>query len=126
MIGKARPKHCARLLLWRHRIRRCCWRREILRKLAAKTRRVSSFSAARSRWSQKRIPEADAALADLIANTSVTGAYQIAEAYGYRNDKDHAFEWLECARRQRDACLSGLRADTLLRNLHDDPRWDAV
>ena len=52
-------------------------------------------------------------------------AYQIAEAYGYRNDKDHAFEWLERARRQRDAGLPGLRTDTLLTNLHDDPRWDA-
>jgi len=78
-----------------------------------------------ARWSQKRVPESDAALAELIANTSETGAYQIAEVYGYRNDKDHAFEWLERARRQRDAGLPGLRADTLLSNLHDDPRWDA-
>jgi len=78
-----------------------------------------------ARWAQKRVPESDAALAELIANTSETGAYQIAEAYGYRNDKDHAFEWLERARRQRDAGLPGLRKDSLLPNLHDDPRWDA-
>jgi len=78
-----------------------------------------------ARWAQKRIPESDAALAELIAKTGETAAYQVAEAYGYRNDKDHAFEWLERARRQRDAGLPGLRADTLLRNLHDDPRWDA-
>src|SRR5438132_1819417 len=43
-----------------------------------------------ARWAQKRIPESDAALAELIAKTSETGAYQIAEVYGYRNDKDHA------------------------------------
>jgi tetratricopeptide (TPR) repeat protein len=78
-----------------------------------------------ARWAQKRIPESDAALAELIANTGETGAYQIAEAYGYRNDKEHAFEWLERARRQRDAGLPGLRTDTLLENLHSDPRWDA-
>jgi serine/threonine-protein kinase len=78
-----------------------------------------------ARWAQKRIPESDATLAELIANTSETGAYQIAEVYAYRNDKDHAFEWLERARRQRDAGLPVLRADTLLPNLHDDPRWDA-
>jgi TolB-like protein/Tfp pilus assembly protein PilF len=78
-----------------------------------------------ARWGQKRVPESDAALAGLIANTGETGAYQIAEVYGYRNDKDHAFEWLERARRQRDAGLPGLRADTLLPNLHDDPRWNA-
>jgi len=78
-----------------------------------------------ARWGQKRIPESDAALAELIAKFSETGAYQIAEVYGYRNDKDQAFEWLERARRQRDAGLPGLRADTLLPNLHDDLRWDA-
>jgi tetratricopeptide (TPR) repeat protein len=78
-----------------------------------------------ARWGQKRIPESDAALAELIAKFSETGAYQIAEVYGYRNDNDHAFEWLERARQQRDAGLPGLRADTLLPNLHDDPRWDA-
>ncbi len=78
-----------------------------------------------ARWAQKRIPESDAALAELIKIASETGAYQIAEVYGYRNDKDHAFEWLERARRQRDAGLSALRPDTLLPNLHDDPRWNA-
>ena len=77
-----------------------------------------------ARWGQKRIPESDAALAELIAKVAETGAYQIAEAYAYRNDKDKAFEWLERARRQRDAGLPGLRVDTLLPNLHNDPRWD--
>jgi tetratricopeptide (TPR) repeat protein len=78
-----------------------------------------------ARWSQKHVPESDAALAELIAKTGETAAYQVAEAYAYRNDKDHAFEWLERAHRQRDAGMPGLRADTLLANLHDDPRWDA-
>jgi adenylate cyclase len=78
-----------------------------------------------ARWAQKRIPESDAALAELIAKAGETAAYQVAEVYGFRNDKDRAFEWLERARRQRDAGLPGLRADTLLPNLHDDPRWNA-
>jgi adenylate cyclase len=78
-----------------------------------------------ARWGQKRIPESDAALAELISTNGETAAYQIAEVYGYRNEKDKAFEWLERARRQRDAGLPGLRADTLLPNLHDDQRWDA-
>ena len=78
-----------------------------------------------ARWGQKRIPESDAALTELIAKDGEVAAYQIAEAYGYRNDKDHAFEWLERARRQRDAGLPGLRLDTLLQNLHEDARWDA-
>src|SRR5205085_12690730 len=78
-----------------------------------------------ARWGQKRNAESDAALADLIAKFGDTAAYQIAEVYAYRNDKDHAFEWLERARRQHDAGLAGLRADTLLPNLHDGPRWNA-
>jgi TolB-like protein/Tfp pilus assembly protein PilF len=78
-----------------------------------------------ARWAQKRVPESDAALAELIAKTGETAAYQVAEAYAYRNDKDKAFEWLERARQQHDAGIPGLRADTLLGNLHHDPRWNA-
>ncbi len=78
-----------------------------------------------ARWGQKRVPESDAALAELIAKTSETAAYQVAEAYAYRNDRDKAFEWLGRARQQNDAGLPILRADTLLENLHEDPRWDA-
>jgi adenylate cyclase len=77
-----------------------------------------------ARWGQKRVPESDAALAELIAKDGEVAAYQIAEAYAYRNDKDHAFEWLERAHRQRDAGLAGLRTDTLFPNLRPDPRWE--
>jgi adenylate cyclase len=79
-----------------------------------------------ARWAQKRIPESDAALTELISKVGELAAYQVAEAYAYRNDKDKAFEWLERARQQRDAGLPGLRPDTLLVNLHNDPRWDAL
>jgi len=79
-----------------------------------------------ARWGQKRVPESDAALAELVAKTSETAAYQVAEAYAYRNDRDKAFEWLERARRQNDAGMPVLRPDTLLSNLHDDPRWEAL
>jgi len=77
-----------------------------------------------ARWGQKRVTESDAALAQLTANESETAAYQIAEVYAYRGDKDRAFEWLERARRQRDPGLASLRKDPLLPNLHDDPRWN--
>src|SRR6266480_2323878 len=78
-----------------------------------------------ARWGQKRMTESDAALAQLTANESETAAYQIAEVYAYRGDKDRAFEWLERARRQRDPGLAGLRKDPLLTNLQDEPRWHA-
>jgi serine/threonine-protein kinase len=79
-----------------------------------------------ARWGQKRVRESDTALAELIEKYAETGAYQIAEVYAYRNDKDKAFEWLERARRQRDAGLPAMRPDRALLNLHDDPRWDAL
>ena len=78
-----------------------------------------------ARWSQKRIPESDAALARLTEAFAETAAYQIAEVHAYRGDKDRAFEWLERARRQRDGGLSGMRRDPLLANLHGDARWNA-
>jgi TolB-like protein len=78
-----------------------------------------------ARWGQKRVQESDAALNELIKNEAETAAYQIAEAYAYRGDKDRAFEWLERARRQRDPGLAGLRRDPLLENLRVDPRWNA-
>ena len=78
-----------------------------------------------ARWGQKRVAESDAALNELIKNDAETAAYQIAEVYAYRGDKDRAFEWLERARRQRDPGLAGLRKDPLLTNLQDEPRWKA-
>jgi len=81
------------------------------------------YVVAMARWSQKRIPEADAALARLTEGFADTAAYQIAEVYAYRGDKDRAFEWLERARRQRDN-LGFMRSSPFLANLHEDPRWD--
>ena len=78
-----------------------------------------------ARWAQKRVQESDAALNELIKNESELAAFQIAEAYGYRGNKDRAFEWLERARRQRDPGLGDLLKDPLLENIHDDPRWNA-
>ncbi len=78
-----------------------------------------------ARWSEKKIPEADATLAKLTKDFPETAAYQIAEVHAYRGDKDKSFEWLERARRQHDGGLPSLRKDPLLTNLYDDPRWKA-
>src|SRR4029077_19453892 len=48
-----------------------------------------------ARWAQKRPAESDTALNALIKNDGETAAYQVAEVYAYRGDKDKAFEWLE-------------------------------
>ena len=50
-------------------------------------------------------------------------AYLNAQANAYRGNVDLAFEWLERAYRQRNAGLSQIKLQPLLRNLHGDPRW---
>ena len=66
---------------------------------------------------------ADAALADLIANAREGFAYQIAQVYALRGEKDNAFEWLQVGLDDRDAGMLGLLVDPLLRGLRDDPRY---
>jgi serine/threonine-protein kinase len=66
---------------------------------------------------------ADAALADLIANGRHQLAYQIAQVYAVRGEKDKAFEWLQIALDNHDAGTLTILVDPLLRGLHDDPRY---
>ena len=73
----------------------------------------------------QRGPQADAALQQLIANYQGQAAYQIAEVYAFRGDSGHALKWLEVARAHRDAGLSGLQGDPLLKNLAGDARFSA-
>ena len=66
---------------------------------------------------------ADAALADLIANGRDNLAYQIAEVYAVRGEKDKAFEWLQISFDNHDTGTLTLLVDPLLRGLRDDPRY---
>jgi len=84
------------------------------------------YITAMARWSQKRVQEADAALADLIQNYADVAACQIGEVYAYRREKDRAFEWLERARRQRDSGVMSIRGEPFYENLHGDPRWNEL
>jgi serine/threonine protein kinase len=64
--------------------------------------------------------EADDKLAKFIQSD---WAYQIAEIYAYRNEKDKAFEWLDKAYKQRDGGLTEIVGEPLLRNIVKDPRY---
>ena len=66
---------------------------------------------------------ADATLTDLIANGRDRLAYQIAEVYAVRGEKDKAFEWLQISFDDHDGGTLGLSVDPLLRGLRDDPRY---
>ena len=59
-----------------------------------------------------------------IEKVRAYAAYQVAEVYAWRGEKDSAFQWLERARQQRDPGLASLRKDPLLVNIHNDSRWN--
>ena len=66
--------------------------------------------------------ESDRALADLLAEGDQWG-YQFATVYGYRNERDKAFEWLEKSAALRDAGIPITKISPFFKNLHSDPRW---
>jgi len=69
--------------------------------------------------------QADAALKTLVSDFRDEASYQIAEVYAFRGDLDRAFQWLELARAKKDAGLSAILGDPLLKNLSGDPRYQA-
>ena len=69
---------------------------------------------------------ADTALAALIAKAREGFAYQIAQVYAMRGDKDKAFEWLQISFDERDAGMLSLLVDPLLSGLRNDPRYNAL
>jgi len=73
-----------------------------------------------------RTDEADTRLAVFIEQNQNDSAYQIAQLYGFRGDRDQVFEWLERAFRQRDGGLPEMLLDPYLKQFSDDPRWLAL
>ena len=86
--------------------------------LTAAERETSEFArlvvSAVALWNLDRKEESDAALATLIKDDGDVGAFQIAEVYSARGDKDQAFAWLERAHRQQDGGLAYYPNDPLL------------
>ena len=73
-----------------------------------------------------RRTESDAALNSLTAKFASIDAYGLAQVHAYRGEIDDAFNWLDRAYQQHNAEVPGLKADPLLRNLHPDPRFQAL
>ena len=67
--------------------------------------------------------ESDEALATLIARRERSSAFNIASAFAFRGEADHAFEWLDKAFAYHDSGMSFAPFEPLLKNLHSDPRW---
>jgi len=88
--------------------------------------RYRRFEVALAQYARRNQPAADAALAELIAWDGDVMAYQIAEVYAWRGEKDKAFEWLQISLNNHDTGLLSLMIDPLMRGLHDDNRYTSV
>jgi serine/threonine-protein kinase len=86
---------------------------------------VRSYGRAMALHSLGREKESQQALDEFIAANGQDWAYQIAQVFAWRADRDHAFEWLERARTQHDTGLRMIKYDRLLQGLRSDPRYAA-
>ena len=66
------------------------------------------------------------ALNQLIATDAGDAAYQIAQVYAWRGEKDKALQWLERAYRQQDGGLADSKAEPTFASLRSDPRFAAL
>ncbi len=69
--------------------------------------------------------QSDRALDQMIAGSAQYAAYQIAEVYAWRGQKDQAFQWLERAYAQHDGGLPEIKGDPVMASLRTDPRYHA-
>ncbi len=70
--------------------------------------------------------ESREAIEALVATNGDDAAYQVADGYAWRGEKEKAFEWLERARVQADTGLGWIKVDPLLAKLRGDPRFPAL
>ena len=70
--------------------------------------------------------ESQQALDQFIANGGQAKAYDIAELYAWRGEKDKAFEWLDRAYQQRSSDLYGFRNNPVFASLRGDARFAAM
>lgn len=87
---------------------------------------IRAFELALAQHERSDPKAADAALADLIAHNRDSLAYQVAQVYAVRGEKDKAFEWLQIAFDNHDGGMPSLLVDPLLNGLRDDPRFKAL
>ena len=77
-------------------------------------------------YALKQRPQADAALADIIAHDADENAFGIAETYAFCHQHNEALTWLERAYTQKDPDLKYIKANRALLTLGGEPRYKAV
>ncbi len=70
--------------------------------------------------------ESDKLLAELVKGFASNAAYQIAEVYAWRGEREAAFQWLERSYVQRDGGLTIVKCDPMVEKLRGDPRFAAL
>jgi predicted Zn-dependent protease len=75
-------------------------------------------------YAEGKKKESDSILHELTEAHQNDSAFQIAQIYAYRGETNKAFDWLDRALQQRDAGLTRLKGDQLLRSLERDPRYN--
>ena len=60
---------------------------------------------------------------EALSKKRYVSSYSIAFVYAGLNDKDQALEWLERAYQERSSFMPLLKFETVLDNLHPDPRY---
>jgi TolB-like protein/Flp pilus assembly protein TadD len=84
------------------------------------------FELALARHTRGERGASDAALAELIEKDRNFLAYQIAEVYAWRGERDKAFEWLQVSLDNHDTGTLSLLINPLMRGLRHDPRYGGM
>ena len=100
--------------------------RALVQAQADPARQYQLLGTALAEFSLHHPHESQQALDELIRTEASAMAYQIAEIYAWRGEKDLAFTWLDRAYAQKDAGLPNLKADLILASLRTDPRFGAL
>jgi serine/threonine-protein kinase len=77
-------------------------------------------------WAMERRSDSDAALKLLTAKAATVDPYAIATVHAFRGEIDQSFHWLDRAYRAHEYEILSLKTDPLLKNLHDDPRFQEL
>ena len=70
--------------------------------------------------------EADEALTAFVGRTGEEDPYQVAQAYAWTADADHAFAFLERARERHVGSLNHIKWDWWFKKVRSDPRYAAL
>jgi adenylate cyclase len=77
-------------------------------------------------WQAGQRARSDAAVSRLEEKYAATNPGDIADVRAYRGEVDAAFKWLYQAYDRDRFSMALMTVDPLLRNLHDDPRFEAL